>query len=130
MSSLFKRIKSLVTSDDTEKKTTCRAKGKGKKLNAPCDFAFTFPCTARNSSSISVLTSRTDDNINKSSFIEKADYEAEKNYVKNSNDEINLISDDQLLLIHFNKVTDFALVKNLRSKKIGFVPISAIVVKG
>ena len=180
MSSLFKRIKSLVTNDDdTEKKTICRAKGKGKKLHAPCDFGFTFPFTARNSSSISLLTTRTNAFYrNKSSFIEKADYEAVcdydyVDYVKTLNkkgeinlikkdeinlnkkdeinlnkkdeinktiklnrfqlnliekDEIKLIKKDQLLFIHSN-YSDFALVKNLRSKKIGFVPFKVIVEK-
>jgi hypothetical protein len=109
MAYLYKRIRSLVIGGKKDKNGS-------KKSKLPFDYAYNFPSTAKNSQK-SVL--------NEVLEVEKPDYKAISNYSKVGSDEINLFKNDLLVLIK-NNYSDYALVKSLRTKKIGFVPMSCI----
>jgi hypothetical protein len=146
MSCIFKRLKSFLFSDYAKKTPLDSAahkkcECKRCRSNQPCDFELTFPSTARNtnadaiearvslrracglvptfSSSNSGATKLTNNHT------QQADYVAIDDYVHVSNDEISLIKNDQLMFIRSNYI-DFALVKNMRNNKVGFVPLANI----
>ena len=109
MAYLFKRIRSLAAGGK-------KKKNESKMSKFPFDYAYNFPSTAKNSQKST---------LNEILEVEKPDYRAINNYSKVGSDEITLFKNDLLVLIK-NNYSDFALVKNIRSKKIGFVPISCI----
>jgi len=150
MPNIFKRMKSLICDDNDDKKKPLTAhsrtklKPKHKKHSKPSDFDLTFPHTARNTFSTNISLKRacglarsitssttTDNKVNllergiDDQHMDKADYQAIADYVHVANDEISLIKNDQLLFIRSNYI-DFVLVKNMRNKKIGFVPLNNV----
>jgi hypothetical protein len=139
MPNIFKRMRSLIcdhgNNEDENKKpiaassnTKLKYQQRRGKMSHPADFELMFPNTARNSSAIGVSLRRAcglDKNNSASGHIEKADYQAINDYIHVSSDEISLIKNDHLIFIRSNYI-DFALVKNMRNNKIGFVPLSLV----
>ena len=128
MSGILSRMKTLMLRGGSSTQTqslesTVRNKAlkkqKSKKITRPCDYYLCMPSTARNHS----VTSRPS---GENKLNEKANYQAVSDYEKKYHDEISLYKNDQLIFIRSNYI-DVALVKNLRTKKIGFVPLNAII---
>ena len=145
MSCIFKRLKSFLFSGYEKSSLDFAAHKKYEckrcRSNQPCDFELTFPSTARNTNADAIearVSLRracglvpTFSSSNKgatkltNNHTQQADYVAIEDYVHVSNDEISLIKNDQLVFIRSNYI-DFALVKNMRNNKVGFVPLANI----
>lgn len=147
MPNIFKRMRSLIcdsgnNEDENKKPITASSNTKFKqrrgKMSQPADFELMFPNTVRNSSSTGVplrracgltrseaLSNKNSSGLVRDDHIEKADYQAINDYVHVGSDEISLIKNDHLMFIRSNYI-DFALVKNMRNNKIGFVPLGLV----
>ncbi len=146
MSCIFKRLKLLLCYDRQKKPLDLSAHKKYDckrcRSKQPCDFELTFPSTARNTNADAIearismrracglVPTFSSSNTGATKLAnnhtqQQADYVAIDDYVHASNDEISLIKNDQLLFIRSNYI-DFALVKNMRNNKVGFVPLANI----